>query len=164
MKHFIHAFFFILLLCQGCVNVTYEGQIDIDAPVDVVFSILENYEEYPDFIKDFHSETRIISDVKTGVGVVIDNKYNWKGHSITSQFYVSDYQKNQRITMKNQSQWGYSEMVVEDLGSGKTKYKLKNELRIPKGMQQELFDAFDRELLLVKQECEKCSGTKACYL
>lgn len=157
MKKFLSVvlIFSSLLICHGCVNVTYEGYIDIDVPADVVFSVLENYEEYPDFISEFHSETKIISDVKTGIGVIIDNRYIWRGHTITSKFTVSDYAQNHFIVLKNLSQGGYSEMIVEDMGSGKTKYKLKNELRIPKGMQQELFAAFDRELLLVKRECEK---------
>ena len=36
-----------IIVLTGCINVNYENSVIIDAPKDIVFQILEDYENYP---------------------------------------------------------------------------------------------------------------------
>ena len=72
-----------------------------------------------------------------------------------SKYEIIEYEKNAFIKMKNLTQYGFTEMRVEKISEGKTKYTLSNELSIPRSMKEKLFSSFDKELVLVKEYCEK---------
>ena len=71
----IRCIMFILgvLVLVGCSNVKYENSININAPKDLVFMILEDYENYPNIIPDFHVNVKIVSENRTGLGVQFYN-------------------------------------------------------------------------------------------
>jgi uncharacterized membrane protein len=78
---------FILSLV-GCSSIEYKNSVIINAPNNVVFNILEDYENYPNIIPDFHLAVKIISENRTGLGVRFENTSMWGGYKINSIYEV----------------------------------------------------------------------------
>lgn len=57
MKHLL--IYLGILTLMGCASIEYEKSININAPKDYVFTILEDYENYPDIIPEFHEKVKI---------------------------------------------------------------------------------------------------------
>ena len=146
--------YLLLLFCISCIPVTYIGTVDIHAPVGKVFSIIEDYENYPAFIPEFHNKTAIVSDIKKGSGVLFENESVWNGHKLKSTYEITAYEKEHRIEMFNLSQKGTTVMTLERISEDWTRYTLQVGISIPRGMKDALFAAFDRELNAVKDYCE----------
>ena len=154
-RFFAMMFGFFAFLFSSCVNMKYCNFVEIDTPVEKVFAILESYERYPSFIPEFHKNVQIISEEKSAKGVVFQNLSTWNNYKMKSKYEIIEYEKNAFIKMKNLTQYGFTEMRVEKISEGKTKYTLSNELSIPRSMKEKLFSSFDKELVLVKEYCEK---------
>ena len=143
-----------IVIFSGCSNIRYENSININAPKALVFGILEDYENYPNIIPEFHSNVRIISENSTGLGVQFINNSKFGGYKIESIYEVTEYKFNEYIKMENKSQYGSTELIVNDIGNNEIKYTLINYLRIPNSMKDELFSAFDNELETIKRISE----------
>jgi uncharacterized membrane protein len=143
-----------VIVFAGCSNIRYENSININAPVGIVFEILEDYENYSNIIPDFHASVRIISENRTGLGVQFINISTFGGHRIESIYEVTEYRFNEYIKMENRSQYGSTELIVEDIGNNRTRYTLINYLRIPSTMKNRIFNAFDNELEIIKNISE----------
>jgi uncharacterized membrane protein len=144
-----------VFVLAGCSNITYENSITINAPKEVVFAILEDYENYPAIIPEFHAGVKIISENHTGLGVQFINNSTFGGYKIESLYEVTGYRLNEYIKMENKSQYGSTEMSVETAGEKETKYTLTNDIRIPVFMKGKLYSAFDKEMETIKAICEK---------
>jgi len=154
----------ILILAGGCSDVKYENSININAPKALVFGILEDYENYPNIIPEFHTNVRIISENRTGLGVRFINNSKFSDYRIESKYEVTEYKLNEYIKMENKSQYGLTELIVDDIGNNETKYTLINYVRIPISMKNELYSAFDNELETIKKVCEyKYNFTRGDY-
>jgi len=147
------AFVFVIIF-SGCSNMRYENSIEINAPKALVFEILEDYENYPNIISDFHDNVRIISENRTGLGVRFENNSTFGGYKIQSIYEVTEYRFNEYIKLENQSQNGSTELIVDDIGNNRTKYTLINYVRIPNSMIKQLYNAFDNELETIKMISE----------
>jgi len=143
-----------ILILSGCSDVKYENSIIINAPKAFVFGILEDYENYPNIIPEFHTNVRIISENRTGLGVQFKNNSKFGGYKIESIYEVTEYRYNEYIKMENKSQYGLTELIVDDIGNNETKYTLINYVRIPISMKNELYNAFDNELETIKKISE----------
>jgi hypothetical protein len=143
-----------IIILSGCSNIRYENSININAPKTIVFKILENYENYPNIIPEFHSNVRIISENHTGLGVQFINNSTFGGYKIESIYEVTEYRFNEYIKMENKSQYGSTELIVDDIGSNETKYTLINYVRIPNSMKNQLYSAFNKELKTIKRISE----------
>ena len=153
-----------ILILSGCSDVKYENSININAPKALIFGILEDYEAYPDIIPEFHANVKIISDNRTGLGVQFINNSKFSGYRIESKYEVIEYRLNEYIKMENKSQYGLTELIVDDIGDNETKYTLINYVRIPISMKNELYSAFDNELETIKKVCEyKYNFTRGDY-
>ena len=152
----IRCIMFILgvLVLVGCSNVKYENSININAPKDLVFMILEDYENYPNIIPDFHVNVKIVSENRTGLGVQFYNNSTFGGYKIKSLYEVTEYRFNEYIRMENKSQYGSTEMIVEKINDNETIYSLINYVRIPNSMKNKLYSAFDSELETIKRISE----------
>jgi len=154
---------FILLsviILSGCVDIRYENSIIINAPKDIVFEILEDYENYPNIIPDFHANVRIITDNRTGLGVQFINNSTFGGYKMESLFEVIEYRFNEYIKLENKSQYGITELSVEEIGNNVTLYTLINNFRIPKSMKGKLFTAYNYELGIIKRISENKFNNK----
>ena len=145
---------FVVLALSGCITVRYENSIIINAPKDVVFMVLEDFENYPNMIPEVHAETRIITENRTGLGVQFSNLSTFGGFNTKSIFEVVEYRINEYIKLKNLTHYGYTELILVDIGDGKTKYTLINYTRVPFFMRRRLFRVFDEELELIKKFIE----------
>ena len=145
---------FGVLVLVGCSNVEYEKSINIKAPKELVFMILEDYENYPSIIPDFHVSVKIISENRTGLGVQFINNSTFEGYKIESLYEITEYRFNEYIKMENKSQYGSTEMIVEKINDNETVYTLINYLRIPNSMKNQLYSAFDNELETIKRISE----------
>ena len=145
---------FCVLVLSGCSNVKYEKSIKINAPKDLVFTILEDYENYPNIIPDFHINVKIISENRTGVGVQFINNSTFGGYKIESIYEVTEYRFNEYIKMENKSQYGFTELILENINDNTTIYTLINYVRIPNSMKNKLYSAFDNELETIKRTSE----------
>jgi hypothetical protein len=141
---------FVLLLV-GCSEIEYKNSIIINAPNNVVFNILENYEIYPDIIPDFHSTVKIISENRTGLGVTFENTSTWGGYKINSIYEVTEYKYNEYIKLENTSQYGITEIVINKITENETEYILINHIKIPSNMKNKLYESFDYELETIKK-------------
>jgi uncharacterized membrane protein len=146
---------FSVFVFASCSTVKYENSININAPADTVFSILENYENYPHIIPEFHANVKVISEDHTGLGVKFINNSIFGGYRIESIYEITEYIINEYIKMENKSQYGSTEMIVETIGENETKYTLINNIRIPASMKNKLYNAFNNELETIKEVCEK---------
>jgi len=142
------------LILTGCVNVRYENSIIIDAPRSIVFAILEDFENYPNIIPEVHAEVRIITENRTGLGVQFINISTFGGHRIESIFEVTEYRFNEFIRLENISQYGVTELILDEAEYNRTLYTLINYLRIPRFMRNELFSIFDEELEIIRRISE----------
>jgi uncharacterized membrane protein len=147
-------FIFGIIILAGCSNIKYENSININAPKVFVFGILENYESYPNIIPEFHANVRIISENRTGLGVQFINNSTFGGYKIESIYEVTEYRLNEYIKMENKSQYGSTELIVNDVGNNETKYTLINYVKIPNSMKSKLNNAFDNELETIKRISE----------
>ena len=145
---------FVVLAFSGCTTVRYENFIIINASKDVVFRVLEDFENYPNVIPEVHADTRIITENRTGLGVQFSNLSTFGGFNTESIFEVIEYRINEFIKLKNLTHYGYTEMILLDIGDGKTKYTLINYTRVPFFMRRRLFRVFDEELELIKEYIE----------
>jgi len=152
MKNFL--FILGIIILSGCSNIKYENSININAPKAVVFGILEDYENYPTIIPEFHTNVKIISENRTGLGVQFINNSKFGGYKIESIYEVTEYRFNEYIKMENKSQYGSTELIVNDIGNNVTKYTLINYVSIPSSMKNKLYSAFDNELETIKKVCE----------
>jgi ribosome-associated toxin RatA of RatAB toxin-antitoxin module len=139
-----------IIILFGCSNMRYEKSISINAPKAIVFGILEDYENYPNIIPEFHANVRIISKNKTGLGVQFINNSTFGGYKIESTYEVTEYRFNEYIKMENKSQYGSTELVVSEIGNNETLYTLINYVKIPNSMKNKLYSAFDKELETIK--------------
>lgn len=144
----------VIILFAGCTNIRYENSININAPKEFVFKTLEDYENYPNIIPEFHANVRIISENRTGLGVQFINNSGFGGYKIESIYEVTEYRLNEYIKMENKSQYGSTELIIEDAGNNETKYTLINHVRIPGSMAKKLYAAFDTELKTIKEISE----------
>ena len=142
------------LLLVGCSEIEYKNSIIINAPNNVVFDILENYESYPDIIPDFHSTVKIISENRTGLGVTFENTSTWGGYKIKSIYEVTEYKYNEYIKLENRSQYGITEIIINKITENETEYILINHIKIPSNMKNKLYESFDYELETIKKLCE----------
>ena len=147
-------FIFGVIILSGCTNLRYENSINISAPKDLVFGILEDYKNYPNIIPDFHTSVEIISENHTGLGVQFINKSAFGGYKMESIYEVTEYRFNEYIKMENKSQYGLTELIVEDIVNNETIYTLINYVRIPSSMKNKLYNAFDNELETIKRISE----------
>jgi len=145
---------FGVLVFIGCSNVEYEKSINIKAPKELVFMILEDYENYPNIIPDFHVNVKIISENRTGLGVQFINNSTFGGYKIESLYEITEYRFNEYIKMENKSQYGSTEMIVEEISDNESIYTLINYVRIPNSMKSKLYSAFDSELETIKRISE----------
>jgi hypothetical protein len=152
MKNFLFVLGIIIL--SGCSNIKYENSININAPKDFVFGILEDYEAYPNIIPEFHTNVRITSENRKGLGVQFINNSTFGGYKIESIYEVTEYRFNEYIKMENKSQYGSTELIVNDIGNNETKYTLINYVKIPNSMKNKLNKAFDNELETIKKVSE----------
>ena len=144
----------IIIVLSGCSTIRYENSIDINAPIDIVFGIIKDYENYPNIIPDFHDNVRIISENRTGLGVRFINNSTFGGFKIESIFEVIEYRFNEYIKLENKTHYGSTELIVNDLGDNKTRYIMINYTRAPNFMKNRLFTAFDNELETIKRISE----------
>ena len=143
-----------VILLSGCVDIRYENSIIINAPKNIVFEILEDYENYPNIIPEFHANVIIITDYNTGLGVQFINNSIFGGYKMESIFEVIEYRFNEYVKLENKSQYGFTELFVEEIENNITKYKLINNLRVPKSMENKLFTAYNNELEIIKRVTE----------
>ena len=143
-----------ILILSGCSDIKYENSVNINAPKGLVFGILEDYENYPNIIPEFHNNVKIISKNRTGLGVQFINNSKFGGYKIESIYEVTEYRSNEYIKMENKSQYGLTELIVDDIGNNETKYTLINYVRIPISMKNEMYSAFDNELETIKRISE----------
>jgi uncharacterized membrane protein len=155
MKIFSLLIIFSVLVLVGCSTIKYENSININASKDFVFKILEDYENYPNMIPEFHANVKIISENHTGLGVQFINNSTFGGYKIESIYEVTEYRFNEYIKMENKSQYGSTEMIVENIGENETKYTLINNIRIPVSMKNKLYNAFNNELETIKKISER---------
>ena len=144
-----------LLLLIGCTTVKYENAVIINAPNNIVFNILEDYENYPSIIPEFHSTVKIISENRTGIGVQFNNSSTWGSYKIESTYEVIEYRINEYIKLKNLSQFGFTELIIKKVDDNKTEYTLINYTKIPFYMKKRLYESFDNELEIIRQLFEK---------
>ena len=152
MKNLLFVLSIIIL--PGCSDIKYENSININAPKALVFGILEDYENYPNIIPEFHNKVKVISKNRTGLGVQFINNSKFGGYKIESIYEVTEYRSNEYIKMENKSQYGLTELIVNDIGNNETKYTLINYVRIPNSMRNKLNNAFDNELETIKKVSE----------
>ena len=143
-----------MLFCISCTPVTYVGSVEINAAVGKVFSVIEDYENYPTFIPEFHNKTVIVSEIKKGSGVLFENESVWNGRKLKSSYEITAYEKDHKIEMHNLSQKGTTVMTLERISGDRTRYTLQVGISIPRGMKESLFAAFDKEMIAVKDYCE----------
>jgi hypothetical protein len=144
-----------VLYLVGCSTIKYENSINIKASKDFVFNILEDYENYPSVIPEFHANVKIISENRTGLGVQFINNSTFGGYKIQSIYEITEYRYNEYIKMENKLQYGLTEMIIENIDENQTKYTLINDIRIPIFMKDKLFNAFDNELETIKKVSER---------
>jgi uncharacterized membrane protein len=144
----------IVLLLAGCTTLKYENAVMINAPDNIVFRVLEDYENYPTIIPEFHSAVKIVSENKTGIGVKFNNISTWGGYKIESTYEVVEYRINENIKLKNLSQYGSAELIVKKNDDTKSEYTLINYTKVPFYMKKRLYESFGNELKIVKQVCE----------
>jgi hypothetical protein len=156
MKNLLIIFSVFVLV--GCANIKYENSIKINAPTDIVFMILEDYENYPNIIPEFHSNVKIISENHKGLGVQFINNSTFGRYKIESIYEVTEYRFNEYIKMENKSQYGSTELIVENISENETIYTLKNNVQIPVSMKNQLYNAFNNELEAIKKISENNRG------
>ena len=71
-----------------------------------------------------------------------------------SIFEVAEYRINDYIKLENKTHYGFTELIVEDIGNNVTRYTLINNTRIPNSMKNKLFEAFNKELETIKRISE----------
>jgi hypothetical protein len=144
----------IIITLSGCVEIGYENSININAPKDFVFKILEDYENYPNIIPEFHATVKIISENNTGLGVQFINNSTFGGYKTESIYEVTEYRFNEYIKMENKSQYGSTELIIENVGNSETIYTLKNYVKAPNSMKNKMYSAFNTELETMKRYIE----------
>ena len=112
MKNILFVFGIILFL-TGCSNIRYENSVNINAPKDIVFGILEDYENYPNIIPEFHDSVEIITENRTGFGVQFRNNSTFGGWKMESIFEVIEYRINEYIKLENNAHYGFTELIFE---------------------------------------------------
>jgi hypothetical protein len=141
---------FSFLTLSGCATYRYENFTIINSPKDIVFMVLEDYENYPNIIPELHSTVEIISENRTGLGVQFINISTFGGRNTKSIYEIVGYGFNEYIKMINRTHFGRTELFVENLNENKTRYTLINYIRIPFFMRNRLFKIFDEELEIIK--------------
>jgi uncharacterized membrane protein len=145
----------LMIILTGCTTIKYENSIKINASEDIVFKILEDYENYPNIIPDFHTTVKIISENRTGKGVQFDNFSSWKSYKYNSLYEVIEYKINEYIKLENKTQYGITELIIKKINKNETEYTLINYNKVPFFMKKEIHKSFDNELEIIKRICEE---------
>ena len=102
--------------------------IEIDAPIDVVFGVISDYEKYPEFLDDV-SGCKILE--RTSDGAVVEQtlnlvktvSYSIRIHETPNTGIHWELHKS-KLMKTNDGRW-----VLEDLGDGRTKATYSLEVR-----------------------------------
>jgi hypothetical protein len=88
------------------------------------------------------------------LGVQFINNSTFGRYKMESIFEVIEYRFNEYIKLENKSQYGFTELSVEEIESNITIYTLINNLKVPKSMENKLFTAYNNELEIIKRISE----------
>ncbi len=145
------------LFLSSCVtNSMFEKSIEIDAPKEIVFSIITDYENYVNIIPMLHDSVKILSENKTGLNVIWESTGSFKGYKFTSKWTVTDYIENETLEIKDlDGGIGETRLTVKEIKENKTEYTMYLVTKIYKPYEKEFFAIYEKELQIIKEESEK---------
>lgn len=153
---------FSIILFNSCVtNSAFENTIIINAPADIVFSVITDYEKYPELLPMLHDSMTIVSEQKTGLGVVWESTGSFKGHKFTSQWTITEYIENQKVVMEDlKDHIGKTVLELHPLSAEKTEYKMYLITKMFKPYEQDFFAIYNKEMSIIKEESERRYSNK----
>ena len=145
----------LLLLAVSTGYTDFKTERTINATPARIFSIITDYEKYPLYFPDLHDKIEIISQTKTGQGVVWKNTGTYKGKSFTSTWKVTEYLVNEKVVMQDTEGEGKVTLSIAAATSGQTRYIYDGHLFMFLPVKNEFFVILEKEADSVKIYSEK---------
>lgn len=153
--------FLPLLVCiivfSGCVtNSEFEKSITIQAPKEIVFAIITDYENYETLLPMLHDSVTIVSEEKKGNGVVWESTGSFKNHKFTSQWTVTEYIENEKVVIKDLDKGiGETVLTVKDVNPIETEYTMYLRTKMYKPYEKDFIAIYEKEMKIIKEESER---------
>lgn len=150
----------IILCCAailtGCMKVsTFTEEMEINAPADVVFDIITDYESYDELLPELHDTIEIVSEIKDGLGVEWESTGTFKGHSFTTIWTITAFEEDRFVEMKDLvDSIGESSFSIKPLNDNKVLYTMYISTKMFPPYEEEFFEIYRREMNIVKNEAE----------
>lgn len=156
-KFFICISLSCLAFFNSCVaNSMFEKSIEIDAPKEIVFSLITDYENYVNIIPMLHDTVTILSENKTGENVVWESTGSFKGHKFTSKWTVTKYVENETVEIKDlDAGIGETKLTVKEINNNKTEYTMYLVTKMYKPYEKDFIAIYEKEMQIIKEESEK---------
>ncbi|MDH5654716.1 MAG: hypothetical protein OEZ34_02335 [Spirochaetia bacterium] len=151
-NHPVETFGILMALSMGYIDFTTER--NINATEAKVFSIISDYERYPFYFPDLHDITTIISQTKTGKGVIWRNNGSFNGQSFVSTWEVIEFIQDKKVVMKDTEGEGTVALTISPVAPGVVKYNYQAHILMFLPMKNEFLTILEKEANSVKYYSE----------
>jgi len=151
-EHPLEAAGVLMVLAQGYVD--FNTERNISATAENVFSIITDYQNYAAYFPDLHDSIEIISDIKSGQGVVWKSTGSFKGRTFTTIWEVTEYIANEKVVMRDTQGEGVVTLSVESIGLNESRYAYSAHIYMFLPFKYEFFRIFEKEADAVKSYSE----------
>lgn len=147
----------LVMLFGSCMKVSeFSEKIEINAPANIVFDIITDYESYDELLPELHDSIKIISNKKQGLGVQWQSTGTFKNHSFTTTWTITSYEENKIVEMKDlKDNLGKALFKIEPRKNDKVLYTMYISTKMYAPYEKDFFEIYKREMNIVKVEAER---------
>ncbi len=144
----------------GCLQTktfVFEKRQGIAAAPSKIFSLVSDIKKYPRLFPESHNQVTIVSDRQEGKGVVFDNVSVYKGCSIKNRWTVTEIVRDRAIRMDSDTAGAAGTVIVllHQIDYDTTEETMIASVSIPPRYKDEVFAAFEKEMVSLKTACEQ---------
>jgi len=145
----------LFIFSTGCENTqVFCKRVIISAMPEKIFKVITDFESYPKLCPEFYKQVNIVSNIKEGKGVIIENVSEFKGYSQRSRWEVIEYEKDKLIRLENPS-FGTIIMIVNQIDYNTSEEIMIVVTKISSTMKDEVFSVYEKQMKAVKEKCER---------
>jgi hypothetical protein len=128
----------------------------INAPAEIIFAVITDYESYDELLPTLHDSIKIVSPEKTGMNVSWESTGTFKGHSFTTVWTVTEFTKNRSVKMEDLAE-GIGETILKlnPITEGNTIYTMYISTKMFKPYEKEFIKIYREEMAIIKAESER---------
>ncbi len=143
-------------ILTGCMSVLeFHDVIEIDAPAEIVFSVITDYKHYDELLPMLHDKLEIVSDETEGLGVSWKSTGTFKGHEFITVWTVTEYDENRKVVLKDlEGDTGTSILETSPVNEIQALYSMYIRTKMFKPYEEDFIAIYRKEMMIVKEESE----------